>query len=182
MRRLAGIFAWLPLFLVILLSGCGAPDTSDLQQYMKEVKQKAEQLAKNAPPLTLKPLPEGTIINYDQAASKRDPFVTWVKAPRKVLRQSGKGPKPNPNRRREALESFPLDSLRLTGTFKSGGEAIALVRSPDGVIHRVKKGNYLGTNYGKVVKITKTSVVLSELIANGLGGYERRTARLTMKK
>ncbi len=172
---------WVLICTVLLATACGGDDMSDLKQHIEEVKIKAKKIAENAPPLTIDLKLKDKIVDYNVTGKKRDPFISWVRAPRRVLRQTG-GPRPDKGRTHEALEDYPMDSLRLTGTFKSGGEEIALIKSPNGVIHRIKVGNYMGSNYGKVTKITKTSIKLRELIPNGLGGYTRRTTTLSMKK
>jgi type IV pilus assembly protein PilP len=80
------------------------------------------------------------------------------------------GIRPDSNRRREALESFDIGELQFVGTLEQ--ENIwALVRAPDGVIHRVQAGNYMGRNHGKITSISETKLTLKEIVPNGRGGF-----------
>ncbi len=55
-----------------------------------------------------------------------------------------------------------------------------LVRDPEGVIHRVPVGNYIGKNHGKVVKVSDTEIDLSELISDGADGWLVREASIAL--
>ena len=81
---------------------------------------------------------------------------------------------PDANRVPEFLEGFPLDSLRMVGTVYQGKDLWALIRIPDGAVHRVRAGNYLGKNHGKVTKVEEMRVALQELVENGFGGYKEQ--------
>jgi type IV pilus assembly protein PilP len=85
---------------------------------------------------------------------------------------------PDPNRPREFLEQFPLDTLAMVGTLASPSRnsSFGLVQTTDGRIHRVAVGNHLGQNYGRVMSITESEIQLVEIISDGLGGYLERPA------
>jgi type IV pilus assembly protein PilP len=80
------------------------------------------------------------------------------------------------NRRKEALEAYPIDALRMVGTLARGGSLWALIQAPDQTISRVSVGNYLGENYGRVTDIGDNRVNLVEIIPNGTGGWIERPA------
>jgi type IV pilus assembly protein PilP len=119
-----------------------------------------------------------------QASNDRDPFTPPVASSPKseVAQAPGNGVSPDFNRAREPLEAEPLDSLRMVGTLERAGTSWALVRMSDSTIHRVKPGNYLGQNHGKIVSITESEVELTEIVPDGLGGWMERQAALALSE
>ncbi len=87
---------------------------------------------------------------------------------------------PNLNRPRQYLERFPLDSLSMVGTIRSHGFWYALIKDPNGLIHRVSVGDYLGQDDGKIVSISTGGVELRELLPNGTGGWVSERAYLPL--
>ncbi len=167
--RMTGLLA-----AVLLLAGC-SQDMSDLKAWVRE--------QKNRKPPPIEPLPE--IKPYEtfiyEAHNLRDPFrlptISEATAPEG---QVAAGPRPDFKRRRELLEAFPLDALAMVGTFGMGDQQWALIKDPEGVVHHVKEGNYMGTNFGKIIEIREDRVVLRELIPNGNGGYEERVEKILL--
>ncbi|MCG8378846.1 MAG: pilus assembly protein PilP [Proteobacteria bacterium] len=84
------------------------------------------------------------------------------------------------NRNREELEQFELDSLRMVGTLDNEANNWAIVLDPDGVVHRVKVGNYLGANIGKVINIFEDRIELREIVQDSSGRWEEREAALAL--
>jgi type IV pilus assembly protein PilP len=164
--------------LTALLTACGGNTTEDLQTYVEDVK------AQQHPHID--PLPE--FAPYEthlyQASGDRDPFTPPVySAPKsEVAKGGGSGITPDFNRPREPLESEPLDSLRMVGTLERNGNSWALVRMSDSTIHRVKPGNYLGQNYGKIINISESEVEVTEIVPDGLGGWMERQASLALSE
>jgi type IV pilus assembly protein PilP len=93
-----------------------------------------------------------------------------------------KGVRPDPNRVREELEKYSLGSLKMMGTMRvsGAGDLWALILAPDGVVHRVQKNNYLGSNHGKIVGISEQRVDLKEIVADGPGRWQEREAFLSL--
>lgn len=157
----------------LMLTAC-ANDMSDLQQFVSQEKAKK--------PGPIEPLPQ--IRPYEsftyEAQDLRSPFQPDSEAPGPesgaTASASGNGLKPDTNRNKEYLETFPLDSLDMKGTLVLRSQEYALVRDPDGAVHRVQTGNYLGQNYGQVIGITETEIRLTEIIPDGLGGWMERRA------
>ncbi len=158
------------------LAACGGKNTEDLQSYVESVKSRQH--------ARIEPLPEFTPYETHlyQASGERDPFTPPVySAPKsEVAQTTGSGISPDFNRAREPLESEPLDSLRMVGTLEREGNSWALVRMSDSTIHRVKPGNYLGQNHGKIIDITESEVELTEIVPDGLGGWMERQAALAL--
>jgi len=160
------------------LSACGGSNTEDLRSYVDTVK--SQQHAR------IEPLPE--FAPYEthlyEATGQRDPFTPPVySAPKsEVAQASGNGVSPDFNRPREPLESEPLDSLRMVGTLERNGNSWALVRMSDSTIHRVKPGNYLGQNHGRIISINESEVEVTEIVPDGLGGWMERQAALALSE
>lgn len=157
------------LALIGSLTACSGQ--GDLHEWVAQVKAR-----KGAP---LPPLPVvktfETFTYQDQG--RRDPFEP---APPEAGAQTANGPHPDQNRPREPLEAFPLDSLRMVGTIGAKGNIEALIKDPQGVIHQVHVGDYMGQNYGHVMAVTPSEVDLVELVPNGSGGWMERDATVAL--
>lgn len=157
----------------LLLTSC-AGDKSDLERFV------AEEKAKKAGPI--EPLPQ--IRPYEtfsyEAHDLRSPFVPDTEATQTAEGQAGGGTglRPDVTRNKEYLEQFPLDGLKMVGTIESQGSIYALVSDPDGSVHRIQPGNYLGQNHGKVTQVTDTQIKVTEIVPDGLGGWMERQAAI----
>jgi len=152
----------------LVAAGCSGGQ-SDLQKWIEATKKK--------PGGRILPLPE--VKPYETyvyaAANLRSPFQ-----PQGPNSANGQNLRPSSRRSREFLEGFSLDTLKMVGTFKVGGNFYGLVQSKDGLVHKVQPGNYLGQNDGKVTEITGGRISLVEIIPDGLGGYIERPASLAL--
>jgi type IV pilus assembly protein PilP len=158
---------------IVLLSGCSSDNMDDLRAYVQSVKAR--------PASRIPPLPTfETYVNFPySAAHLRDPFAPFV--PEGAVAQQQPGAiKPPITHRREPLEEFPLDSLKFVGLLERAGERWAIISAPDGLIHRVNVGNYIGQNYGKITSISESKIELMETVSNGLGGWVERPAALSV--
>jgi type IV pilus assembly protein PilP len=162
------------LVAVLLLSACVNQDMSDLREFVAEVKARQ--------PGPLPPLPEMRQVEpfLYVAADRRDPFRPQETLAQAPTTKPTSGPKPDFNRRKEELESYSLDTLRMVGTLEQDGMMWGLVQTQDGTIHRVKTGNYMGLNYGRIVRISEDKIELSELLQDGAGGYVENSAALSL--
>jgi type IV pilus assembly protein PilP len=135
-----------------------------------------EKAKKGAP---LQPLPViktfETFVYKDQ--DHRDPFDL---SDEEQEQATNNGPHPDQNRSREPLESFPLDGLKMSGTMGLAKSMEGLVRDPDGVVHRVHVGNYLGQNFGRISAISEDRIDLVELVPNGSSGWMERPAAIAL--
>jgi type IV pilus assembly protein PilP len=162
------------LLLAVVLSAC-SEDIDDLQGYIASVK---ERPAEPIPPIP--PVQTYTPYEYD-GFSGRDPFRQSISEGSDDVRStSGTGPRPDFDRPKQYLERYELDTLAMVGTFSKEEAYWALVRDPEGVIHRVPVGDYMGKNHGQVVSIGNTQVYLSELISDGAGGWLVREASIAL--
>jgi type IV pilus assembly protein PilP len=117
------------------------------------------------PPLPeLKPFP---IISYD-AGDQMDPFSSGRVEPEK--KEGGGGAKPDFDRPREQLESYPLEALHYVGVVSKGKSKsrYALILA-EGVVYQAGVGNYLGQNYGRIKSITEGEITLKEIVQDPSG-------------
>ena len=151
---------------------CGG-NMDDLDQYINEVKAR--------PGGRIEPLPEVTpyeVFTYvADAQGLRSPFRPDT--PQATGAAAG-GARPDPERSREYLEGFPLDTLGMVGTLYIGETMYALVQTSDGLIHRVVPGNYMGQNDGRITDMTQSELALVEIISDGIGGYIERDAAVSL--
>lgn len=169
LRYVAGM-----VLVAVMLSAC-SESMDDLDKYIATVK------ARPADPITpIPPVKTYTPYEYEGLAA-RDPFRQSISEGSEDGRASkGTGPRPDFGRSKEYLERYELDTLSMVGTFAKDESFWGLVRDPEGVIHRVPVGNYIGKNHGKVVNITDTEVYLSELISDGDDGWLVREASIDL--
>jgi len=164
------------IFVALFLLGC-QKDKEDITVYMDTVK--ATKQAKIAPVPPVKPYKK-----FIYSASKEDlrnPFIkTVIDSPLEIEKEKvNNGIQPDSSRLKEALESYGLQDLQLVGTLKKE-RLWALIRAPEGVIHRVKVGDYMGLNEGEVLTISDEEVTLKEIVSNGDSGYLEREASLSL--
>lgn len=166
------------VFLVVLvglLMGCARVITStpgdapNLQKWVADVR------ARPAPPLEPLPVMKQFETFEYAAQGMRDPFSDAWTTP-----DGGSGLRPDPNRRKEPLEAFPLDSLNMVGTIGRGAGMIALVMAPDKVTYRIRPGVYLGQSDGRVTSVREDGIELIELVPDGAGGWLERPASLAL--
>jgi len=168
----------MPVFILITLSAC-YQDKQDLNAFVAEVKLRPH--ADIAPIPVMKPYEKFTYA----AADLRDPFVpTVIDLPanqENVNMVVDNGIHPDSKRLKEELEFYSLSELVLVGTLQQESDGIwGLVRAPDGIIHRVQVGNYIGQNHGKVLTISDVDLTLKEIIPDGNGGYLEHDASLSV--
>ena len=68
----------------------------------------------------------------------------------------------------------------MVGILEQRGSVWGLIRDPDGTIHTVKPGNYLGENFGEIIRITESQVEILEIISDGLGAWIEREIDLSL--
>ncbi|MBI5919997.1 MAG: pilus assembly protein PilP [Nitrosomonadales bacterium] len=161
------------LLSALVLVACGNDGLKDLREFVQNAG--AGMRGQVAPPPEVKPY---QAFNYDNAAGLPDPFK-----PRKQdMRQGGRPGlnQPDLERRREMLEEYPLESLKMVGYMQKGGVGYAVVRSPDGRIHRVTKGNYLGQNFGQIRSISDAGVDIREMVQDSGGDWSERISTLQL--
>lgn len=164
------------LMSLVLLGGCANRDMSDLEAYVAQVKARD--------PGQIEPLPEIKQVEtyVYQPGDRRSPFDLGGQEPEESRAESANGIAPDPLRRKEELEQFPLDSLRMVGSVELQEDLWALIRSQQGTLFRVKPGNYMGMNHGQITLITDDRIELTEIVRDGQGGWQERQATVALSE
>jgi type IV pilus assembly protein PilP len=168
------LLALLPLAVL----GCTSAEEEELQTWM------SKQRSDMKPKTTEVPEPKRFVAQaYNQDAAT-DPFSN-VKLTQALKRESAQVSAnaalvaPELNRRKEPLEAFPLDTMKMVGSLVQGKEPVALV-TVDGLLYQVRRGQYLGQNYGKVTRITESELALREIVQDAAGEWIERPASLQL--
>lgn len=164
----------LALVMGLFLVACGGNNFSDLDDFMDE--------KRSRPGGIIPPIPAFKAykaFTYS-ATSMRSPFDRPIEIREISQLQAQSSVEPDESRPREFLEQFTFDSLSMVGTLSRAGVDWILIRDPDGGVHRVRVGNYLGRNHGQIVEMTDTYLAVVEIVSDGSEGWvERpRTIRL----
>lgn len=157
----------------LLLAGCGGEEFQDLRDFVRDAGKGMR--GKIPPPPEVK-LYEPFV--YNNEAALPDPFK-----PRKPELRSGSRPgtnQPDLDRPKEALEEFPLEGLRMVGYLYQNKVGYAVIRAPDGKLHRVKTGNYVGLNFGLIQEVTDTEVKIKEMVQDSVGDWSERMSSLQL--
>lgn len=160
----------------VLLAGCGG-EQQELQDWMDQQRREVRpSVPPLAPPKKFNPVPYAN-------AQQIDPFSTQKLSV--ALKQEARQPNSmlaaEMSRRKEPLESFPLDAMAMVGSVSRGGRPMALLRV-DQLLYQVKAGDYLGQNYGRILRITETEVVLREIVQDAAGEWIERNATLQLQE
>lgn len=164
------------LALPMVLTACSS-EMGELQEWMEQQRREVRPSIKPLVPPT-KFLPEAYI-----AEPLVEPFST-EKLSVAVRQDAGKTSallKAETARRREPLEAYPLDSMRMVGSITRQGRRYALLRVVD-LLHQVKVGDYMGENFGRVTQITETEVSLREVVQDAAGEWVERVNTLTLRE
>lgn len=169
----------LPL-IALVLGGCGGSEGDDLQRWM------AEQRSQTRPKVA--PIPEPKVFKPESytLADTVEPFskeklTEALKRDSSQVAANGALVAPELARRKEALESFPLDSMSMVGSMVRAGKTVALVKV-NNLLYQVRQGDYVGQNFGRVTKINETEVALREIVQDAVGEWIERTAALQLQE
>ncbi len=162
------------------LTACSSSEQEELQQWM------TEQRSLTKP--RVEPLPEPTKFSpqaYTQEGAI-EPFSSQ-KLTQALKRDSNQATSnaaliaPELNRRKEPLESMPLDAVAMVGSLVKLGQPVALVKV-DNLLYQVRVGNYLGQNFGRITKISETELALREIVQDAAGEWTERAATLQLQE
>jgi type IV pilus assembly protein PilP len=172
--------SWVMIVISAALMGCGASSEDELRQWLTEQRNQTHPRVAPIPePKQFKPE------SYAQAASV-EPF-SKEKLAQALKRDSAQTSSnvalisPELARRKEALEGFPLDAVTMVGSLTKEGRPVALIKV-DNLLYQVKPGNYLGQNYGRVMKISETEITLREIVQDAVGEWVERPSTLQLQE
>lgn len=153
--------------IVLLLCSCSG-DKSDLIKYINDVKSRKAKPIEPIPQFA--PLP---FFDFPENDNRRNPFKPVDQKKRIDLNA------PDQKRSKQPLEAFQLDALKFVGTLKEGSEIWALIKQPDGQIVRVRSGNYMGQNYGRIISINNDLIKIEETTKDS-GKWEKHITTITL--
>ena len=171
---------------ILGIAGCVSGDMSDLEKQVSEIMSK--------PGGRLEPLPEikpyEAYVYESGKLGARNPFKRFYVVEQSLAIEESEGPVDDglteemrneiQNRNREELEGFELDSIKMVGTLQNEDNHWGIVLDPGGIVHRVKTGNYIGLNIGKITSIEEEQIEVREIIKDNSGRYGERKALLPL--
>ena len=160
----------------LLLGACGA-NHEELQQWMEQQRREVRpNVTPLQPPKKFDPQPYAS-------AQAVEPFSTQklTVAIKQESRQPNSLLSGELNRRKEPLEAYPLDSMRMVGSLAKAGQPFALLKV-DNLLYQVKVGDYLGQNYGRITKIAETEIALREIVQDAAGEWIERVGSLQLQE
>ncbi|MYM72587.1 pilus assembly protein PilP [Duganella sp. FT109W] len=165
------------LMAMVVLAGCGDSDVQEVRTWMKQIDAQTQ--------VRVPPLAEPKVFVPFAYARKDelDPFN-----PNKLLAElakqaatAGGGLKPDMARRKELLESYPLDTIKMVGTIEKKGVVHAVLQV-DRAVHQVVVGQHLGENYGRITGISDNTVTIKEIVQDATGDWVERQSRLELQE
>ena len=170
----SGLF--ITLLTSALLSGCFGSGNSDLRQFIETTKA--------SDGLPVEPAPEVPVVEgYTYMAGRegfRSPFVFAEEELEEEFTDTGI--RPDTTRPKEELEAFSLDTLRMVGTLSQNDVTFALIQAKDGTVHRVRQGNYMGKNYGRITGVFLDRIELVEIVPDRMGNFVERQAAIALEE
>ncbi len=172
----AAALAFVMVLMVILLAGCGA-DTDELQKWMEQQRREAKpNVTPLQAPKKFDPQPYTAVQGVEPFSNQK-----LTVALKQEARQPNSLLSAELNRRKEPLEAYPLDSMSMVGSVNKQGQPFALLRV-DNLLYQVKTGDYLGQNYGRILRIGETEVTLREIVQDAAGEWIERPAALQLQE
>jgi type IV pilus assembly protein PilP len=164
------------VLLLVALAGCGgSDDLGDLDAYMNEMRLRAPGRIEPTP--TFRSYPTFTY----NAANLRSPFSRQIRVDLAAQKHGSLNVKPDLNRVKQYLEGFNIEQFEMVGTLSNATGSFALLRGAGGV-HRLKVGDYLGRNDGRIVAISDSQVDVVEIVPDGQGTWLERPRTISLKE
>jgi type IV pilus assembly protein PilP len=161
----------------LLLAGCGDSDVKEVRDWMDQVKRETRP--------AVKPLTEPKdFIPYAYAAKDAvDPF-SQDKLLSQLVKAAETAPDPNKpdlQRPRELLESFPLDTMHMVGAMQKAGVNYALVQI-DRAVYQVRAGQRIGQNFGIVTRVGDDAINFRDVVQDAAGEWVERITKLELQQ
>jgi type IV pilus assembly protein PilP len=156
------------------LAGCGGGGYDDIDDFMARIDDLPRQRIEPLPPFEQVPP-----FAY-QASTMRSPFEPPVVVKRVERAQGGPRVTPDFNRVKQFLEQFTIARLSMVGTLAQSGTMFGLIQDGEGGVHRVRPGDYMGTDHGQIQRIDESAIELIEIVADGTGGWVERARTVSL--
>lgn len=174
-------FFAVPLLVVLsAVAGCSGSDQEELGAWMQQ--------ERNSIKPDVKPIPEPKKFEPYSYGGERfvEPFsseklASILKSGQSLTAEKSALIEPELNRRKQPLEAFPLDTMSMVGSLNRGGKLVGLVKV-DSLLYQVAPGNYLGQNFGRILKVEENQIVLREIVQDAAGEWIERPAALQLQE
>lgn len=166
----------LTLCMSLTLFSCVDVNLDDLTEFVVETKAKVYPINDDIP--TLKKIDALAFTQEEGRNPLSKPKAEVVIEPKNIPKSC---PQPNFQRKKQALEMYSLENMKMRGTLLINDELWALVQVSGGEIHKVRPGYYLGLNYGKVIAITENKIDLLELASDKNGCWQERMTQIDIQ-
>ena len=165
------------LALLLALGACRDANLAGLERELESMRVNPGDVVLEPVP----PVPSYVSVDY-YFADERSPFQARLPEPESQPDDEGGSSDlaPDESRPREPLEAYDLGQLELVGTLTVGGQPSALIKAPDGKMHRLRTGNHMGSDYGRIIGITNASVQLVEIVPTGRSGWIERSTQIAL--
>lgn len=178
MKSVRALMRTAALLALPVLAGCGDGGVQEVKQWMEQVRRET--------PVSVQKISEPKKFTPFVYAAKDevDPYSPMKLSAALAKLQAAKSSgalKPDLDRRKEALESFPLDTIAMVGTLEKPGLSYALLRV-DKAVFQAKVGNYVGQNFGMITRIAETEVEIKEIVRDAAGEWVERKAKLELQE
>lgn len=161
---------------LLFLAGCNDDKSfTDLTAFMDQTRAR--------PTGNIEPLPKFRpyeAFTYN-AASLRSPFQPPVKVDLINRQKGSRLVAPDETRPRQFLEGFNIETFEMVGTIGNDSGTFALLKGAGGV-YRVKVGDYLGRNNGRIVAVDESRVDVVEIVPDGEGAWLERPRSISLKE
>ncbi len=159
----------------LLLTGCSSSKKQqELNDFYAEVESRGKGRIEPLPPF------EQVAPFAYQASNLRSPFEPPIAVAIRQQPKGGRKVRPDETRVKQYLEQFNVGQLAMVGTLAQAGVLYGLVRDVELGVHRVRSGDYMGADHGKITRIDETAIELLEIVSDGTGGWVERQRLVSM--
>jgi type IV pilus assembly protein PilP len=160
---------------MVLTAGC-SQEQVELQEWMDQARREARpNITPLVPPKKFNPQPYDMLTAVEPFSNRK-----LTVALKQELRQPSSLLAAELNRRKEPLESYPLDTIVMVGSVVKKGQQFGLIRI-DNLLYQVRAGQYMGQNYGRVTGVTESAISLREIVQDAIGEWVERTSTLELQ-
>ena len=165
-------YHWLIIMVFLTLSACAGGGFNDLDEFVKESGKGLRG--------QVDPIPEMVPFEHFvyEAFDIPSPFISRKN---EDTQQANNGLQPDLERRKEVLERYPLESLKMVGSLQQHKIIFALIESPEDTLHRVSVGNYMGKDFGRIADISESEIKLKEIVQDGVNEWTERVSTLMLE-
>lgn len=169
-----GIGYWSIIVITLTFSACAGNSTfNDLDEFIKDSEKGLRGQVDPVP--EVKPFKHFAYEAFDIPS----PFISRKNEETQLAKN---GIQPDLKRRKEVLERYPLESLKMVGSLQQHETIFALIESPEDALHRVSIGNYIGQDFGRIADISESEIRLKEIVQDGVNEWTERVSTLMLEE